>query len=52
MPTKKKSAAKKTAGKSKNTRPNGNHAHGGTYVTPKGNVSRRRASVLVFPPDQ
>jgi hypothetical protein len=46
MPTKKKSAAKKTARKQptkttakKTVRANANHSHGGTYTTPKGNVS-------------
>ena len=39
MPTKKKSSSKKTVAKKKAVRSGGNHAHGGVYVTPKGNVS-------------
>jgi hypothetical protein len=46
MPTKKKSAAKKTPAKKaaakgtkKTIRAKANHSHGGIYLTPKGNVS-------------
>ena len=42
MPVKKKTAAKKSAAKKsvkKVVRAKANHSHGGTYLTPKGNVS-------------
>ncbi len=38
MPSKKKASNRKPA-KKKSIRPTNNHAHGGTYFTPKGNVS-------------
>ncbi len=39
MATKKKTAPKKRSAPKKTIRKTGNHAHGGTYFTPKGNVS-------------